>query len=134
MTSKEYYNLCSNLDKLKTFGELHDAWYRIFDYTLRSWKLGYRAEIIDDLFYHWDMSNWKAMHKENTEYANHSDWDLHQAFTGDVAYISDRMSYDRLFRAHWLFREAYSEHLKHHIYPTLYPECKDDDPVHTPPA
>ena len=53
------------------------------------------------------MDNWTATHKENTEYTNYSKMKLIDEFCGECHYISDRISYDRLFRAHWLFRQVF---------------------------
>lgn len=54
------------------------------------------------------MKNWKALHKENTDYKDASKAEMVEAFKGDICYISDRLSYDRVFRSHWLFRNAFA--------------------------
>ena len=121
ITEKEYYDLMYNFsNKSMSFEDIHDKWYKCFDYFLRRLKIGYNKKIIDSLFYDFDMENWNAMHQENTEYRGLSKEELIGEFAGEAHYISDRMSYDRLFRTHWLFKQAFYNELSRIKYPSLY--------------
>ena len=111
MKEDEYYNLIENFNQKMSFEEIHDKWFKCFSYILKSYRLGYTNKIIKSLFYHFDMDNWKAMHKENTEYKDCSKEQLIDHFCGECSYICDRTSYDRLFRTHWLFKKAFSNEL-----------------------
>jgi len=101
-----------------SYNTIKPQWYYCFRYTLRKW--GFTNKTIKDLFYHFDMDNWAALHKENTEYKDSSTDDLKDSFFGECYYSCDRMSYDRLFRAHWLFRQVYRDELMRDMYPALY--------------
>ena len=68
--------------------------------------IGFNPKAIKELF-QWgsDGHNWDALHIENTEYANEKKDKLLQSFCSEVEYIYDRISLDRLFRAHWLYNQ-----------------------------
>jgi hypothetical protein len=111
MNKNKYYSImCAMGEGDKTdFETLHKIWYSCFEYFLK--RKGFNKKSIKELFYGFEMSNWKAMHKENTEYKDYTKEQFITAFCAECNYISDRMSYDRLFRAHWLFRQAFEEEL-----------------------
>lgn len=94
-----------------TFDKIYNKWKLCFAYVLRSYKCGYNKHSINHIFNRFNMENWKAMHKENTEYANYSKEQLIDAFNKECDYICDRTSYDRLFRCHWLFKQAFYKEL-----------------------
>jgi hypothetical protein len=125
MTKNQYYKIMSNFDKDMSFEELHEKWFKCFDYILRLFKVGFNKKSIKSLFYDFDMENWKAMHKENSvEYKDHTKEQLIDEFCGECDYISDRTSYDRLFRTHWLFRQAFEKEIDKIRYPFLYKDKK----------
>jgi len=95
------------------FNQTMNIWFWFFKYTLK--RDGFNNKSIKELFYHWEMANWKAMHQENTEYKGKTKEELFDFFVGDAAYCSDRMSYDRLFRCHWLFRQTFKEEFNSYI-------------------
>ena len=67
------------------------------------------------------ISVFKALVKENSvEFKEFSNKQLIEAFCGECGYIYDRVSYDRLFRTHWLFIHAFEKELDKIKYPTLY--------------
>lgn len=107
ITETEYYNLMSTFDTNMNFDEIHEKWYKCFHYILRSFKVRFLDKTIHSLFYDFDMENWTALHKENTEYKDDSRKDLIKFFCIECGYISDKASYDRLFRTHWLFKNAF---------------------------
>ena len=45
---------------------------------------------------------------------------LLEHFCDDAAYISDRTSYDRLFRTHWFFITVFHDELNKIKYPSIY--------------
>lgn len=115
INEKEYYDLMDGgMSSEWTFEQLHTAWKSCFSHVLKSFKIGYTQKIIDSLFYDFQMDNWRAMHKQNTEYASYSKKKLVERFLGECQYTCDRMSYDRLFRTHWLFRQAFRNELFNH--------------------
>lgn len=120
MTEQEYYRAMNTMPTYKSFETLHKKWYECFSYILKSYKKGYNKKIIDSLFYDWDMQNWTALHKEKTEYALYSKDELAVEFQHACTYICDRASYDRLFRTHWLFKNAFEEKIDKIRFPLIY--------------
>ena len=120
MTREKYYEIIENLDPKMGFEELHLKWFQCYSFILKSFKSGFNEKSIKSLFYNWDMENWKAMHQEETEYKGYSKKKLIDAFCGECNYISDRVSYDRLFRTHWLFLRAFEEEMNTIKYPKLF--------------
>lgn len=119
MTKEKYYKLMCTNDPSMNFFELHDRWLKCFSYILKSFNVGFTKKAINSLFYHFAMENWDAMHLENTRYRDYSKAKLIKSFCGESSYISDRYSYDRLFRCHWLFLRAFEEELYKLKYPNL---------------
>lgn len=111
LTKKEYYRRMYNFDELKKFKTIHRQWHECFGYILRQWRCGYTEKSIDSLFYDWEMSNWKALWQENSEFAGKTKSELLEVFCGECFYMCDRPSYDRVFRAHWLFRQVFKREL-----------------------
>jgi len=103
--------------KLEDFDQIHKYWFKTFNFILKNW--GFNKKARHELFYWWDMDNWKAMHLDKSEYKKCSKEKLFDHFLGDTNYCSDRMSYDRLFRCHWLFRKIFDKELRKYIFNTL---------------
>jgi hypothetical protein len=57
------------------------------------------------------MVNWDDLDKENSIYKQDSKEQLIEKFCYECVYICDRVSYDRLFRTHWLFLRAFEDEL-----------------------
>jgi len=85
-------------------------WKQYFDETLQEIDIT-DQKAKDILFYEFTMQNWNAMHRENTEYKTFSRRNLYQNFSAEASYISDRISLDRLFRTHWMFRQVFYDEL-----------------------
>lgn len=101
---------------LSSFEEIYALWYEFFEKSMRA--MGIRSRQASKLlFEEWEMENWKNMHLENSVYAEYNRDRLYQSFSGDVNYISDRISFDRLFRAHWFFRQVFMDELTMKYYP-----------------
>lgn len=107
MTESQYYDTMSNFKSSMTFDKVHKKWFKCFSYILKRFNVGYTSATIKDLFYGFSMQNWELLHLNNSIYSNKSDTEILDAFAGECQYISDRTSYDRLFRTHWLFLMAY---------------------------
>jgi hypothetical protein len=107
LDEQTYYKYMSSFSTKLSFRVIHYRWHECFTYILRSLKVGYTQRVIDSLFYGWEMSNWKAMWKENSEYAFSDAADIRESFCDECHYVCDRASYDRLFRTHWLFRKGW---------------------------
>lgn len=120
MKEKEYYDIMCNMDYKMSFEELNKLWYKCFTYILKSFKVGFNKKSIKSLYYDFDMDNWTALHKDQTEYKDYSKKKLIKAFCGECHYICDRASYDRLFRTHWLFRQAFDHELNILRFPDSY--------------
>lgn len=106
-----YYNImCKEIGKGKTFQEIHKMWFDCFQYILvKQFRMSKKSCQI--LFYRFEMDNWTALHKENTKYKDKNEKQLLEIFFGECNYISDRASLDRVFRCHWLFRNAFHNEL-----------------------
>jgi hypothetical protein len=111
LTEKSYYETMSNFKSSMKFNEVHEKWYKCFYWILKSFKIGYTEEVIHSLFYYFMMENWSDLHKDQTEYKNNTSKELLKFFCGECAYICDRTSYDRLFRTHWLFLNAFEKEM-----------------------
>lgn len=116
LSDDEYYHLMSRFSIGMGFRSMYIKWYSCFTYILKSYKVGYNQMVIDSLFHDFDMSNWHF----KSEYENLSKNELLKNFCSDAMYISDRTSYDRLFRVHWFFITAYSDEMNLIKYPTVY--------------
>ena len=106
-----------NMDAKSDFETLHHHWYLCFEYMLKSFKAGFTSKAIKSLFYNFDMENWQALWLQSTRYKDNTKPELIEFFAGECFYISDRYSYDRIFRAHWLFRKAFEKELYKIKYP-----------------
>lgn len=121
MTNKQFYKIVENLKPEMSFEEIHSKWLTCFKYMLKSFKVGYTDKICEHLFYNFDMENGKMFWKEhNPEYKDCTKEQLIDKFCRDLSYISDRYSYDRIFRVHWLFRWAFRDELNKVKYPSLF--------------
>lgn len=119
MTEKEYYEImCETIYKYKSFKKVHELWYKCFIYGMGKLKISKSAA--NNLFYNFLMNNWTALHKEKTEYKDYSTSQLLESFKGECHYISDRLSFDRIFRAHWLFLQVYNSQMDKIRYSNIY--------------
>jgi hypothetical protein len=109
ISEKTYYEYMNHFGDLHKFDIVHDRWYKCFDRILRMMKVGYKKPQVDSLFYKFYMENWDALQQENTVYRDTKPIELAIEFSYECIYISDRPSYDRLFRTHWLFRKAFGK-------------------------
>jgi hypothetical protein len=111
LSEKGYYETMSSFKSNMKFAEVHEKWYKCFYWILKSFKVGYTDKIIYDLFYHFSMENWSDLNKDQTEFKNNTPKELLRHFCGECAHICDRAGYDRLFRTHWLFLNAFQKQM-----------------------
>ena len=110
-SEEKYYDYMCHMGKPSRFQGVLEYWEYCFSYSLKKMKSGFNNKSIKCLFEDFDMENWTALHIENTEYAGKSKDKLVSEFIGECHYIADRMSLDRLFRCHWLFKQAFEKEL-----------------------
>lgn len=109
ITEDTYYDLMCEMSTDMDFDELYKRWFSCFLYILKSFKVGYTFTVASSLFFDFHMMNWIDLHKENSEYKDYTKEKLIESFCGECHYICDRVSYDRLFRTHWLFIQAFDK-------------------------
>jgi hypothetical protein len=112
-SQKKYYETCEALCESKgiNFKQDHELWLKIFTYMIYKIEPKSSKELIKSLFYNFDMSNWTALHLENTKYAKFNQKKLLEEFKSELNYISDRLSFDRIFRTHYLFLRTYNKEI-----------------------
>ncbi len=76
----KYYKTMEDLHNHNDFETLHKLWFDCFSHILKRFKVGFNNKSIHSLFYDFEMSNWNAMHKENTGYKDYSKEKLINAF------------------------------------------------------
>ena len=102
MTSKKYYNLVNEFEQLKDWQEVLDKYPKMFDaICIYNFKLPNR--IRNDLFDNLCKGNWEHLW-ETEEEKKMTIAELCYELRGEVFYCSDRMSWDRLCRIHWLWQ------------------------------
>lgn len=114
LSEKKYYDYMCEMGECianESFEELHSRWFNCFAYSLRKLDPSIPLTTIRALFYDWDMDNWEALHQDKTEYAGMEYGALLDSFDGECNYICDRVSWDRIFRVHWLFKRAFNKRL-----------------------
>lgn len=111
ITENTYYDLMCEMSVDMNFDELHRRWLSCFFHILKSFKVGYTYKVASSLFLDFHMLNWIDLHKENSEYKDLTKKELIESFCGECHYICDRANYDRLFRTHWLFIQAFNNEL-----------------------
>lgn len=102
MTSKKYYNLVNEFAQLKDQQEILDKYPKMFEaICIYNFKLPNR--IRNDLFDNLCKGNWEHLW-ETEEEKKMTIAELCYELRGEVFYCSDRMSWDRLCRIHWLWQ------------------------------
>lgn len=102
MTHKKYYNLVNKFSRLEDWQEIVYKYPKMFDaICIRCFKIPKR--ICKDLFANLMKGNWE--HLWETEEENKMTIaELCYELRGEVFYCSDRMSWDRLCRIHWIWQ------------------------------
>jgi hypothetical protein len=117
-----------NMGLYYKFKEAEEKWLKCFQYLLKQW--GFTSKNSMQLFYNFSMTNWPDLHLENTEYAGNSKNELFNKFCEECNYCSDRMTFDRLFRTHWLFLQAFEKEMEDRVYKYGAVEyCSNEDTI-----
>lgn len=111
ITEEEFYELMYNCMRKKnqhsiTYDEIYENWFLCFHYVLKSFNCGFKTKTIRNIFDNFDMSNWLLLHINKTEFRKYTAEEMFNAFYAEANYTADRMSYDRLFRTHWLIKKT----------------------------
>lgn len=102
MTSKKYYNLVNEFEQLKDWQEILDKYPKMFNaICIYNFKLPNRTR--NDLFDNLCKGNWEHLW-ETEEEKKMTIAELCYELRGEVFYCSDRMSWDRLLRIHWIWQ------------------------------
>lgn len=102
MTSKKYYNLVNEFEQLKDWQEILGKYPKMFNaICIYNFKLPNR--IRNDLFDNLCKGNWEHLW-ETEEEKKMTIAELCYELRGEVFYCSDRMSWDRLCRIHWIWQ------------------------------
>lgn len=113
MRKLQLWDIADKIYKAKR-EEIPLLWKKFFYQCLANW--GFNIKSRKDLF-EWDIGeNWADLHKENTGYKDENSKQLLESFRAEVSYISDRTTLCRLFRAHWLFCQAYDKEVSKSPY------------------
>lgn len=101
MTSKKYYKLVNEFEFLEDWQEIVRKYPKMFDaICIYNFKLPNR--IRNDLFDNLCKGNWEHLW-ETEEEEKMTIAELCYELRGEVFYCSDRMSWDRLCRIHWIW-------------------------------
>lgn len=102
-------------EAIDAMNDLAERWYKYFTYIL--YHFDFDVERAHDLFVGFEMSNSKMFWKSNhVDYKGYEFYELYNSFISELEESNDKMSFDKLFRAHWLYLKAY-ESL---FYSTIY--------------
>ena len=102
MTRKKYYKLVNEFFRIKNWEEILDKYPKMFDaICIYNFKLPNR--IRNDLFDNLCKGNWEHLW-ETEEEKKMTIAELCYELRGEVFYCSDRMSWDRLCRIHWIWQ------------------------------
>lgn len=123
MKKDKYYEIMSTMHEHTDFEILHPLWKKCFEYILKSFKCKFTKQAINSLFYDFNMENW---HLTSPEHITGTKIELICNFVWECSYISDRTSYDRLFRTHWFFLRAFYDEINKIRYPSIYGDCLTD--------
>lgn len=100
--NKSYYNLINKFYKLKTPEETIAMYPEVFR-AMCSYNFELKQRTIKDMFDSLAYGNWKHLWENDEEKKKNID-ELCEELRSEVFYISDRMSWDRLIRTHWIWQ------------------------------
>lgn len=100
--SKAYYNLINKFAHLETPEETIAMYPEVFR-AMCSYNFKLNKQTIDDMFKSLAYGNWKHFWETDEDKKKNID-ELCEELRSEVFYISDRMSWDRLIRTHWIWQ------------------------------
>lgn len=99
--------LCQAIENNAHFEVIEDKWYDVFSAVLQCFNFNN-----DNIIFLWNnlvQGNWKRLHlTEDEKQVSPQEW--LDKFRWEVFYCSDRWSFDRLMRCHWLYRAWQGEY------------------------
>lgn len=102
ITRKKYYNMINEFCGRKSWRLIVDYYPQLFEAICRyNFKLPKR--IIKSMFTDLCYGNWKRLWETEEEHKKTVS-DLCEDLRCEVGYCSDRMSWDRLIRIHWIWQ------------------------------
>lgn len=102
MTDKKYYHLVNKFSHLETEEETIAMYPKMFKVLCkRNFRLNKR--LIKDLFQNLGYGNWEHLWETDCEKLE-SVAEMCEMLRWEVWYCSDRMSWDRLLRTHWIWQ------------------------------
>lgn len=138
MKNKEYYDYVQNFyntysncnyqnifKSKKKFIEFSKQYYTIFEEQIR--MLLKSKKVARLIFEGLDFDNGKMFHQEeNKFYENMKGKDFFEELVGDIYYICDRVSLDRIFRCLWVYRRLSFHAFKEFKYKGYCMDLVDD--------
>ena len=103
---KSYYNLINKFADLETPEETIAMYPEVFR-AMCTYNFKLKKQTIDDMFESLAYGNWKHLW-ETDEEKKATIEELCRELRWEVFYISDRMSWDRLIRTHWIWQRIMS--------------------------
>lgn len=101
-SSKAYYNLTDKFAYLETPEETIAMYPEVFR-AMCSYNFKLNKQTIDDMFESLAHGNWSHFWETDEDKKKNID-ELCEELRSEVFYISDRMSWDRLIRTHWIWQ------------------------------
>lgn len=101
-SSKAYYNLINKFAHLETSEETIAMYPEVFR-AMCSYNFKLNKQTIDDMFESLAYGNWNRFWETDEDKKKNID-ELCEELRSEVFYISDRMSWDRLIRTHWIWQ------------------------------
>lgn len=106
IVANELCNISNRINKAKR-RDIPVLWKEFVYLILKTW--GYNLKARKDLFA-WEIGeNWADLNQENA--VKPTKRELLADFKGEVSYIADRMSLDRLFRTHHMYVIAFRDEI-----------------------
>ena len=103
MRDKKYYDIINSFNKLETQEEILREYPILFDIIVKhnfKIKKCERKRMFETLCY----GNWKRLWETEDETSLKTVKDYCEELQGEIFYCSDRMSWDRLIRIHWIYQ------------------------------
>lgn len=102
ISRKKYYKMINDFSKLDDWQLIAHAYPKVFE-ALCCYNYRLPKRIVDNMFANLAYGNWERMW-ETDEDKKKTVADLCNMLKWEVFYISDRMSWDRLIRTHWIWQ------------------------------
>lgn len=102
ITRKKYYKMVNEFNKLETSQQVIDYYPKMFE-AICIYNFRLPKRIINSMFKNLCYGNWKRLWETDEEHKK-TVAALCDDLRWEVFYCSDRMSWDRLIRTHWIWQ------------------------------